>query len=236
MKRIFFFTAISATLLFASCSNEDMGDITPEIKTYTPKAEATIGQLTDANPQPTTRAGVVEDNPDYALGEKFYWHNGDKAKVLFFADGDLNSTPVELIYTATVADGVQSKTCQYSTSGSVPAGNYAVYALYPADGWSKDATGYKATMSSWIVMQTDLTSSHLRHDMFMKADAGNITISGTGDNSLNLSFKHLSAVVRFHITDNVKPTSLSFELFQLIMYDFNIYDYVNFFPTEAYLA
>ncbi len=234
MKKTFLLTAISTLFLLNSCSNEDMGDITPEVKTYSPTANAVIGEFTDAKAGVTTKAGVVEDNLNYADGEKFYWHNGDKAKVLFFPDGDLNAIPVELTYTATVAEGAKPNTCQFSTTGSVPAGNYAVYALYPANRWDKDETGYKATFPNYgilnFVIFEKASSEHLKDYMFMKADAGNVTISGEGGNSLNFSFKHLTSVVRFHITSDYETTLLTAKSLRLFEKSNS-----DFFNTAVYL-
>lgn len=215
-----------------------MGDITPEVKTYSPTANAVIGEFTDAKTQMGTKAGVIEDNSNYANGEKFYWHNGDKAKVLFFPDGNLSATPIELTYTATVAEGAKPNTCQFSTTGSVPAGNYTVYALYPADRWSKDETGYKATFPYYGILNFSImeeaSSKHLKDYMFMKADAGSVTISGEGSNSLNFSFKHLTSVVRFHITSDYDAPSnfISMNARSLKLFEKSNND---FFNTAVYL-
>lgn len=212
MKNKIYLTAISAILMLASCSSEDMADIIPEVQTYSPMVQGVIGELRDAKTQVITKSGVIEDNPDYPLGEKFYWHDGDKAKVLFFPNGNLNATPIELIYTATVAGDTKSNTCQFSTTGNIPTGNYSVYALYPADGWSKDATGYKAEFPNvgldGLILFSEASSAHLKDYMFMKADAGNVTISGASDNAINFNFKHLTSVVRFHITSDYNATTM----------------------------
>lgn len=237
MKNVLYFTVISATLLFASCSKEYMGDTTTDVKTYSPIVQGVIGEFTDAKVQTGTRTGVVEDNPNYADGEKFYWHNGDKAKVLFFSDGNLSATPIELTYTATVAEGVKSNTCQFNTTGSIPAGNYKVFALYPADGWSKDVTGYKASfpalpgVESNIIPFYEASSEHLKDYMFMKADVGSVTISDEGNNAINFSFKHLTSVIRFHVTSDYNATSMT-PSSPLILSEKTSDD---FFYTKAYL-
>lgn len=225
----FAFGAITAgMLLFASCSNDESIPEEQQNLVPAPTFNGTFAQMADVNPAPTTKSGVIEDNPDYADGEKFYWHDGDKVKVLFFPDGDINSTPVELIYTAIVADG-KPNSCEFTTTGSVPAGNYKAYGLYPADSWSKDANGYKATSSPFII-QHDVSSTHLKDHMFMKASTGNITIAGEGSNSIDLGFEHLSSVVRFHITSDYETTAMktaSLSFFEKSGSDF--------FYTAAYL-
>ena len=198
---------MTGVLFFSSCSNEEFTEKQQNMVTA-PSFSGTIGELVDVNLAPKTKSGVIEDNENYADGEKFYWHNGDKAKVLFFPDGDINSTPVELIYTAVVAEGQKNNSCEFTTTGSLPVGNYTAYALYPADGWSKDSNRYKATSSNFII-QNDASSTHLKDHMFMKACADNITIVGEGSNSIDLKFEHLSSVVRFHITSDYNANSLT---------------------------
>lgn len=227
MKKLFYLVNISLLFLFASCSNNDITEFVPEVKTYTPNVQGTMGQLTGTHATPQTKTGIVEDNPDYDSGELFYWHNGDQVKMLFFPEGNLNSTPTELIYTAVVPDGQKPNSCEFTTTGSITAGNYTVYGLYPADGWSKDEIGYKAT-SAWFSFQNDASSAHLKDHLFMKAKAANVAV-GEGS-PINLSFKHLSAVVRFRITDESRPTPLA-----LLGFDIIIKDNSNFFPTAAYL-
>ena len=231
ISKFTFWIITAGALFFSSCGNEELAEEQQNL-VAAPSFSGTIGQLADANPVPQTRSGVIEDNENYAAGEKFYWHDGDKAKVLFFPDGDINSTPVELIYTATVAEGVKSNTCQFSATGSVPAGNYTVYALYPADNWYKDETGYKALFKQGnIIPFSDASSTHLKDYMFMKADAGNMTITGAGDDALNLSFKHLTSVVRFHITSDYNATSMELGGSMAIAEK----DNASFFHTAAYL-
>ncbi|MDR2912360.1 MAG: DUF1566 domain-containing protein [Alistipes sp.] len=236
MKPAHYFVAFAAALLSVSCGSENTGDTAPEVKTYAPAVRATIGELTDANPAVATRAGVVEDNPDYDEGEKFYWHDGDMAKVLFFADGNLNATPTELIYTAKVAGGVKSNTCEFTTTGSVPAGDYAVYALYPAYHWSKDATGYKVAFpSNNYITFSDASSTHLGNHIFMRADAGEVTISDDGDEEIDLDFEHLTSVIRFHITGD-NSTAGSVELSSSInLGEVSTPEARKFFNTSAYL-
>ena len=233
ISKFAFGIATAGVLLFASCS-QDEPIVAEEQQNLVsaPSFSGTIGQLADVNPNPKTKAGVIEDNENYADGEKFYWHNGDKAKVLFFADGNLNSTPVELIYTTVVADGQQPNSCEFTTTGSLPAGNYSIYALYPADRWSKDDNGYKATfMMANIIMFSEASSAHLKDYLFMKADAGNITITGTGDDAINFNFEHLTSVVRFHITSDYNTTSMKLGGALTLAEKGS----VDFFHTSAYL-
>lgn len=224
-----------ALLLLASCSNDSITETVPDIKKYTPIIQGTIGQLTDVA-TPKVKSGVIEDNPDYALGEEFYWHDGDQAMVLLFQDGDINSVPFQLIYTASVPDGTKPSSCNFTTDGNVPAGNYTVYALYPANGWENNSNNFKVK-SNWFIGQSEPSSKHLSSMMFMKAKIENVAIGEGESNSINLKYKHLSSVARFHITDTSRPSPI-----QLSSMEMGIVDYSGssnkaqkFFPTEAYL-
>lgn len=217
-------------VLLSSCNNDEL-NVVEEQQVAAPTFSGTIGQLADISTS-KTKAGVIEDNPDYADGELFYWHNNDKIKVLFFEDGDLGSTPVELIYSAVVANETKPNSCEFMTTGSIDPGNYAVYALYPADGWSKDETGYKAEfVQQNFILFSEASSAHLKDYMFMKADAGNVSISGEGNNNaINLHFQHLTSVVRFHVTSETDANSLEIQPLT-----FKEISDANFFYYAAYL-
>ncbi len=224
-------TIVVGVVLLSSCNNDEL-DIIEEQQLAAPTFSGTIVQLADISAS-KTKAGVIEDNPDYADGELFYWHNDDKIKVLFFEDGDLGSTPVELIYSAVVPNETKPNNCEFTTTGSIDPGNYVVYALYPADGWSnKDETGYKAEFAFQnFITFSEASSAHLKDYMFMKADAGNITISGEGNNNaINLHFQHLTSVVRFHVTSDSDANSL-----EITSLTFKEMSGADFFYYAAYL-
>lgn len=234
MKEINLVLLIACFILFNACNNEDVIEPAAANQTSAPVLKATMGQLTDVNP-PNTRSGVIEDNPDYAAGEQFYWVNGDQVKMLFFENGDLNTTPTELIYTAVVAEGQKSNACTFTADGGIPAGQYTIYGLYPASGWSKDDTGYKASVNWWFT-QADVSSKHLGTGMFMKAKT-EATIVGNSNNEINLSFKHLASVVRFHIVNKNYPEYQQLGSFTMYLrnYSSSPPTYTEYFPTQAYL-
>ena len=221
MKKIFYLIGMSALFLASSCNSDEVLQPTSDVKLYTPAIQGSIGQFTD---DIHTRTGVIEDNDDAGInGEQFYWIDGDKVKMLFYEDGILDSTPTVLTYTAVVEDGVKSKTCEFITDETIPEGNYTVYGLYPADGWSQDnVTGeWKVAMRSADITMgylpvEDMSSKHLGRYMYMKSDAvENVTIGEDESNSINLSYRHLTSVIRIKITN--PNTDIDARLFRLSM-------------------
>lgn len=206
MKKILYLIGISAFFLISSCSNEDIPQSNPEVKTkkYRPVVEGVIGQLTDVNPTIGTRAGVVEDNDDFRDGENFYWHDGDRVKLLFYQNGELKET---LIYTAT-ADESQPDRASFTTDEEIDPGTYTVYGLYPADGWTvEDDEGEELVRVNYNLTQQyipmdDNTSKYLGQYMFMKADAGELVVGGTDPDAINLNFEQLTSVVRVRLSNN----------------------------------
>ncbi|RNC64560.1 hypothetical protein [Proteiniphilum sp. X52] len=233
MKKIFYLIGISTLFLFVSCNNEDIPrDDVPqsvsEVKLYTPVMQGVFGKFTESNSNIGTRSGVIEDNPDYALGEKFYWHDGDQVKMLFFPGGDLNEEPIERIYTAVVAGGEKPDKAPFIPdpgAEGIPAGTYTVYGLYPAAGWTREGAVYKAA-----IFETDMggnyireplpiseaSSKHLGRYMFMKAKATDVVIGEEGTNMVDLSYQHLASVIRVRIT-NENPPSAYPRLFRMSM-------------------
>lgn len=243
MKKIFYLIGISTLFLFASCSNDDVTQSVPEVKLYTPTMQGTFGKLTESNPDITTKSGVIENNPDYVLGEQFYWHHGDRVKLLFFnQDGELVN---QLIYTADVPEGKPNRAAftPLNPLDGVPPGSYTVYGLYPADGWSEDEDvegrwGVSADPVHWedneYIPVEDATSKHLGRYMYMKAKADNVEIGSDGINTLDLFYQHLASVIRIHITNNNPSPPPYPRLFRLSMgvgVGFNSF----FNPLEAYL-
>ncbi|WP_352423429.1 hypothetical protein [Proteiniphilum sp.] len=209
MKKIFYLIGISTLLfLITSCNNEEVNQLEPKVKGYIPVLRGTFGTFTDNNPESGTRAGVIEDRDDFnsAQGERFYWHNGDRVKVLFV---DESGTETELIYQAVVPGEEKSNTCDFivvDNGVTLEDGVYDVYGLYPADGWTKNATTGKWGVSfreiydqlSQRIHLLDGTSKHAGQYMFMKADAG-VTIGEGGSNRVDLSFKHLTSLIRVRV-------------------------------------
>lgn len=256
MKNFFYLIGISALFLISSCNNEDIPQSTleisevpeiSEVKRYTPVVQGVFGQLVDANPEIGTRAGFIEENEDYkSTGEQFYWHDGDKVKLLFFPQGELDADPEELIYTAVVADGERPGWVQFVSDDEIDGGNYTVFALYPADGWSQDeGTGNWGVSidpdhaTAEYIPVTDNTSRHLDRYMYMKADAGDVTIGDEGNTPIELNFEYLTSVIRIKIVNNNPPNPQYSRLFRLSMgvyvdgadEGFN----ADFVPVTAYL-
>lgn len=216
MKKIFYIIGIAALFLIASCNNEDIGSLEPEVKGYTPILQGTFGQFTGNNPEGGTRAGVIEDGFDPEVGgEQFYWHDGDRVRVLFFKDGNLGSDPIQLVYRADVPNG-RPKTADFTIvegegDETVPAGEYTVYSLYPADGWTQndddkwsvEIEGYRT--SGIFIPMTDETSRYAGEHMYMKAKVEDVSIEEGGTNAVDLSFAHLTSIIRIRIADSDNP-------------------------------
>lgn len=67
--------------------------------------------------------------------------------------------------------------------------------------------------------------------MYMKAKATNVSIGHNNTNSINMRFKHLSSVVRFHITNYSQRLGLE----SLESTYMHLRDSPNFFVSSAYL-
>jgi len=221
MKKIFYLIGIFTLFLIISCDNEDITPLEPGVKGYTPTILGTFGKFTENNPESGIRAGVIEDYEDFvANGERFYWHNGDRVKVLFVDNANPESEPIELIYRAVVPTDVDGKEIdKLNTSdfeivegdGTVPEGNYTVYSLYPAEGWTKNSGGKwsvslrGAYATNGYISILDESSKHAGQYMFMKAMAENVSIESGGSNAVDLSFKHLTSVIRVHVESPDAP-------------------------------
>lgn len=199
MKKIYYLIAVATLFVLASCSNiEEITESVPDVKKYTPVVSGVFGNFADETP--STRAGVIEDNVDYATeGEKFYWHDGDQVKLVFI-DTE-TSVRTEITYTANVEVGDTSNVAEFTASDGIPEGTYTVYGLHPAAGWTWDGTNYIASLEAPDPID-GISSAYLGRNLFMKAKAENVTIGDESDNSIDLSYKHLGGVIRFHIRND----------------------------------
>ena len=77
MRKINILLLAGVVMSLGSCSKDETITGQPEGKSGAPQLAATVEQL------PVTRSGVIENNGNYADGEKFYWSNGDATTVLF---------------------------------------------------------------------------------------------------------------------------------------------------------
>lgn len=254
MKKIFYLMGISALFLVTSCNNDEIPQSSvPEAKkTYLPTIQGSLGKFIDT----TTRAGVVEDNDDpVGNGENFYWSNGDQVKLLFYEDGNLENTPIEIVYEATVGEGEKPNQCEfvYVSGEGLEEGTYTVYGLYPASGWSLGVvTGpdgnvlsgeyYKATMVAIAPIQSAESSSYLTPNIFMKAKATDVVIGDEGVSSpISLQYKQLGGILRVHLRNENQPLfpRLSiFEMAKVIDIDEGPgtnYEPQRFFNTQGYL-
>ncbi len=243
MKKIFYLIGIAALFLVASCDNDNITESVPETKMYIPTVKGVFGSFTDTNP--TTKAGVIEENEDYAtIGEKFYWHDEDSVLLVFYS-GDLSGERTVLTYRANVGEGEKPKNADFELVDGDPiaAGTYTVFGFYPASAWAEEGGVVTASLTGAIINETENgteatiiadgpSSKYMGQNMFMKAKAENVVI-GEETNQIDLSYQHLSSVVRLHIKNNNTPEVP--RLSQVLLAKFVGDDQTNFFPTKAIL-
>lgn len=237
MKKIFYFIGIAILSLSASCSNEEIPPQIPEVKMFRPIVKGAFGDINYTNHQPKTKSGVIEIDSKHNYktdGERFYWHHGDKVRLYFFNDSIPNSQPVTHTYTAVVENNAKLNYCEFEADGEfeINPGTYTVYALYPADGWQKEDSLYKVSLSESAIIQNSESSEHLGRNMFMKAKAEKVVIGEGNTNSIDLKFKHLGSVIRIHVE---KKESIYTTLDKGIMTVRNLNRSVDFYPISAYL-
>lgn len=204
MKKLHILFAAIA-LLFASCSNDDIGpeQTQPETKGNAPQLVATVEQA------PTTKSGVIENN-DYTLGEKFYWSDEDQTTVFFRNPGMSDATQYKRAeYEANVVGGVQSNSCTFDVTQaeSIDDGEYTAYGLYPTAAWDIRAnyTSFLEANVPAYQTQNEANSIHLGGYMLMKAQS-DVTVDGS--NPINLTYKHLASVLRFAVWNNSGNSNL----------------------------
>lgn len=199
MKRINLLIFTAGLLLLGSCSNDE-GTQEPVVKNFVPKITASIDGITEI------KAGVIEDNADYAsIGEQFYWSIGD-ASTLFFG-GD------RLDYTVT-AVGAQRNKADFTTDGSLTGGpdRYDINAYFPTSLWDFD--NLKVTLPL-VQVQTDNTSKHLSEYMVMNGQSKGVTVNN--ENPIAMQYHHLGAVLRILVLNNSTKTNLKLKQIDFIL-------------------
>lgn len=207
MRKINILLLAGVVMSLGSCSKDKTITGQPEGKSGAPQLAATVEQL------PVTRSGVIENNGNYADGEKFYWSNGDATTVLFRNPSMTNATQYKRAeYVASVAGGVQSNNCtfQATQSESLDNGTYTAYGLYPTSAWEVRADYYSflETNIPTYQTQTQANSTHLGAYMLMKAQS-DVTVDGS--TPMKLTYNHLASVVRFVVWNNSGNNNLRLE-------------------------
>lgn len=203
MKKNHLLLITATALLLGACNNDDILTGQPEEKGSAPQVVATVEQI------PDTRAGVVED-ADYTKGEQFYWSNKDATTVFFRNSSMTNAIEYKRTdYEANVAQGVQSKNCTFDViqSENIDNGQYTAYGFFPTSAWKLDPyfLDYLTVNTPALQTQNQPNSTHLGQYMLMKAQ-NDVTIDG--ENSINLSYKHLASVLRFAVWNNSGDNNL----------------------------
>lgn len=203
MKKIYLLLSATIIVLLGACSNEEIPTEQPAKKGSAPQVVATVEQI------PDTRAGVVED-ADYTQGEQFYWSNKDATTVFFRNSSMTDATEYKRTdYEANVAQGVQSKNCTFDVirSENIDNGQYTAYGFFPTSAWKLDPyfIDYLTVNTPALQTQNQPNSTHLGQYMLMKAQ-NDVTIDG--ENSINLSYKHLASVLRFAVWNNSSNNNL----------------------------
>lgn len=196
MRKNIIFIGWAGALLLSACDRQE--DFNERESGTAPAIKAVVEEM------PKTKAGVIEENEDYAAGEKFYWSNGDATTVFFRHSGMSDASQYKKAdYAANVADGVRSNSCTFDVvqAESIDNGEYTAYGLYPTAAWDV-RTGYSSFLQADIPAyqtQTEANSSHLGAYMLMKAQ-NEVTVNG-GD-PVNLTYRHLASVIRFAVWNN----------------------------------
>ena len=207
MRKINILLLAGVVMSLGSCSKDETITGQPEGKSGAPQLAATVEQL------PVTRSGVIENNGNYADGEKFYWSNGDATTVLFRNPSMTEATQYKKAeYVASVAGGVQSNNCTFQATQpeSLDNGTYTAYGLYPTSAWEVRADYYSflETNIPTYQTQTQANSTHLGAYMLMKAQS-DVTVDGS--TPIKLTYNHLASVVRFVVWNNSGNNNLRLE-------------------------
>lgn len=184
MKKIYLFL-FTIPMLLGACSDSETLQEQSTKKGFSPQISASVDD------EPTTKAGVIRDQ-DYINGEKFSWHEDDKAAVLF--------NDQRLDYNIAWIDPLKPNIATFFTSGYLPAeGNYDIYGFVPAEGWN--LSNYSVTLPE-IQKQASDTSAHLGNHMYMRGIKKNEVISALPSRLLDLNYKQLTSVLRIAIKNN----------------------------------
>jgi hypothetical protein len=224
MKRTSYISSILAggvmILTFASCRDELQGPEMPETPLSDRQAitiRATIGGEGEAV---ITRAGVVEGEPDYSKGESFRWTLNDTIHVEFTPTG--GDLPTEVKFYASAVNG---GTATFTVADNQPAladGSYTVlathgftfgapsadppvvignsYAALSTRGFTPGSTAAMPQQYDYIAPGSANSSDQMGKYFYMDAAASGVTVSG-GEASLDLSFRHLTSLLRFTLVN-----------------------------------
>lgn len=172
-------------LIFGSCNKDNRpntGGSNPA-----PHIAAEIGTA--------TKAGVIENNPDYAKGEKLRWITGAKALVEFHGDGGKES----ITYTVNTVEEKNPKKCTFDpeSGATIDDGDYTLHGFYPKEGWNIESLS--VTMPASQTQARDASSGHLGDYLFMKAQAD---VSVAEGEIIDMNYKHLTSLMRYIIVNN----------------------------------
>jgi CotH protein. len=210
IKRLFLPT-LFFSLLLISCS-EERALYLPEVPSIE-KQKLTIkaSSLSKETKSVTTRITVDADRKDniWTNSEPITWVEGDAFKVKFL--GTENSEYVETFTLSSIDDNDA-----YFDGTPPEEGGYGVYAFYPASKATFEATEKKLTMPREQIQKGN-DYSHLGKTAYMYdkvATTANTGVYVNADGSLSedltLNFKHLTSLIRFHVTNNT-GTSIKVE-------------------------
>lgn len=186
--------------LAAGCSSDDA----VETPTATTKPFTINASLGAGNAKVGSRATVDYGTVDQAK-ETFKWNASDKFTVIAKdANGQNvpNNDASSIFHTFTIdenyKDNASSNSASFSCSTFQPsAGTISMFAYYPADGaFTATNDNKEYTYSVATQTQTGANTDHLKQKMLMYA-----TSSFTSPAAASLTFKHLTAMLRFTVTN-----------------------------------
>lgn len=185
-KHLLAMAAFAMTAIFTSCNSDNDSADTP-----TPEQPFVISaSLGNSN----TRATIEYGNQDINKGELFRWNTDDAFSVLVDNDTKLHTFNFHSFATPDVPSGTATFTCQ-SIVG-LHAEN--AIAIYPATDTKPENNTFTFTCATERE-QSGTTLGNFGKDMPMYAYTDKLATGGT------LSFNHLSALLRFSIT-NIGPS------------------------------
>lgn len=190
---------LAAALLFlGGCGNNE--DILPDDEQQLqmvslPTITAQIGKAAN------TRAGVVENNSNYADGERFRWSVGDEVTMHFYQNG---TAKYEVTYVAGSADATNPNLCTFTpkVSTTIAAGRYDIYGVYA----TPTATPTSNNIGD-LTQRGNNSSAHLNGQLLMKGQVLNAALTAEST-TLEMRFNHLTSVVRYVVTNNTGNADL----------------------------
>ncbi len=254
MKKLHILFAALCLILAGACSSDDILEQTPD----TPQAKGqriTIRATVDE--AMTVKAGVVENNTNYAQGETFYWNNSDQIKLIFVKvnKNDIDNEealfdekkPIPIsVFTAENANRSGSADFTGYIPNDLADGTYNIYACSSEmeQDFYNDQYGYRYNSFFFSSLQKNQTQIG-KSSKQLYAD-GNMDLWGTVRTgmeivngklkeeapALSCEMAQLNAMLRFTITNNIVDRAMTVKKIEIHTKngDSDIYTFLNYPP------